>query len=46
MNLTFCRCYDCDDELAPEKYKKVAECVEHIKKLAYVPVTDITQGWM
>jgi hypothetical protein len=37
-------CYDCDDELLPERYKKVAECMEHIKKIACVPSTDITHG--
>lgn len=37
-------CYDCDDELLPEKYKKVAECLEHIKKLACMPSADTSQG--
>jgi len=42
--LYFSRCYDCDDELQIEKYKKVAECVEHVKKLACVSSTDGPQG--
>lgn len=42
--ICFYRCYDCDDEVQPEKYKKVAECVEHIKKLACVPAIDTSQG--
>ncbi|KAL4233209.1 Ubiquitin carboxyl-terminal hydrolase 16 [Mactra antiquata] len=33
-------CYDCDDELLPEKYKKVAECMEHLKKAFAVPTPD------
>ncbi|XP_045195108.1 ubiquitin carboxyl-terminal hydrolase 16-like [Mercenaria mercenaria] len=37
-------CYDCDDELLPEKYKKVAECMEHIKKLACAPSAETSLG--
>lgn len=37
-------CYECDDEIAVDKYKKVSECMEHLKKLACVPLLDGAQG--
>ena len=36
----YCRCYACDDEILLDKHKKVAECMEQLKKMAGVPPPD------
>ena len=38
------RCYECDDEVLADKFKKVSECMEHLKKLACVPTLDLALG--